>query len=66
MTSEEVKKKRCALDIKVEKLRKEQHTQMMRLTREYRKLEEACPHLNTGSGSYVRWCNDCGKSWDTT
>ncbi len=33
---------------------------------EINRIQAQCPHEAMGYASYSKWCNDCGKVWDTT
>ena len=66
MEIEEVKQKRFEIERKISALEDQYHADLRALQKELRGLYKKCPHKNMNGGSYTRWCEDCGESWDTT
>lgn len=63
---QEIVKKRLTLEREMLDLDAEYAQKKGTIQKKFRELFEDCPHKNMNSASYTRWCNDCGKSWDTT
>jgi len=50
----------------IDKLNEKHREKVWLAQLELRHLEKKCPHENTDAAQYLRWCNDCGWSRDTT
>lgn len=66
MTIEKIKQKRYELELKIRTLELKHYKQLELIHKKFQQLYKQCPHENMNSASYTRWCNDCGKAWDTT
>ena len=66
MTRKEIRAERRRLNRESELAEKEFRKAMQVIDMQTRELQAACPHPPeaAGSGSYSRWCLDCGWSED--
>jgi predicted nucleic acid-binding Zn ribbon protein len=65
-TPEQIRDKRSDLEQRERIIQEEYKAQQILIDKKYRILYARCPHKNMKSTQYTRWCEDCGKDWDTT